>query len=151
MRGLELGAEYSLSRALQLQAGASYSDTRYLDFVANGEDLGGRAFIGAPRRKLNVGVVYRANDRLTASIDAIYQDGSASAYLTDSSGKVNQVRRSDDAAVINANLAYRIGKATVSAYVKNLADRQYITNNQSGRVLDVSAPRSVGVAVRYDM
>ncbi|NHZ90956.1 TonB-dependent receptor [Massilia sp. CCM 8733] len=151
MRGLELGAEFAMIRALQIQAGASYSDTRYLDFVSNGENLSGRAFIGAPRRKLSVGLVYRANDRLTASADAIYQDGSASAYLTDTSGKVSQVRRSDDATLINANLAYRIGKATVTAYVKNLADRQYIANNQSGRVLDVSAPRSVGLAVRYDM
>jgi iron complex outermembrane recepter protein len=151
MKGLELGAEYRVSPALQFIAGASYSHTRYIDFVAYGESLSGQSFIGAPRRKFNLGMVYRFNDTLTASIDAIYQDGSASAYLTDANGRVNQVRRSDDAGLVNANLAYRIGKATASVYVKNLFDRQYIANNQSGRVLDVSAPRSVGVAVRYDM
>ncbi|MDQ1923636.1 TonB-dependent receptor [Massilia pseudoviolaceinigra] len=151
MKGVELGAEYRLSPALQLLAGASYSHTRYVDFVAYGDTLSGQSFIGAPRRKVNLGMVYRLNGALTASADAIYQDGSASAYLTDASGKVSNVRRSDDAALVNANLAYRFGKATVSAYVKNVFDRQYIANNQSGRVVDVAAPRTVGVALRYDL
>lgn len=150
MKGVELGAEYRVSHALQLLAGASYSDTRYINFVAYGDALNGKTFIGAPRRKLNLGLVYRINSALTASADAIYQDGSASAYLTDN-GKETGVRRSDDAALVNANLAYRFGKATVSAYLKNVFDRQYIANNQSGRVLDVSAPRTVGVALRYDL
>lgn len=151
MKGVELGAEYRVSPALQLLAGASFSHTRYIDFVAYGEKLSGQSFIGAPRRKLNLGVVYRFNEALTASVDAIYQDGSASSYLFDDNGNVNQVRRSDDAALVNANLTYRVGHATINAYVKNLGDRRYIANNQSGRVLDVSAPRTFGVAVRYDL
>lgn len=150
MKGLELGAEYQVSPALQLLAGASYSHTRYIDFIAYGEALNGQSFIGAPRRKVNVGMVYRINGALTASADAIYQDGSASAYVTDAN-RIIDVRRSDSAALVNANLAYRVGKATVSAYVKNAFDRQYIANNQSGRVLDVSAPRTVGLALRYDL
>lgn len=150
MKGVELGAEYRVSPALQLLAGASYSHTRYIDFVAYGENLSGHSFIGAPRRKLNLGVVYRLNQSLTASADAIYQDGSASAYLFDN-GTLNQIRRSDDAALVNATLTYRIGDATINAYVKNLGDRRYVANNQSGRVVDVSAPRTFGVAVRYDL
>lgn len=151
MKGLELAADYRVSPALQLLAGASYSDTRYLDFVAYGQSLSGQAFIGAPRRKVNLGVVYRLGDQLTASADAIYQDGSASVYLSDANGSVNEVRRSDDATLVNSNLAYRLGKATVSVYVKNLFDRQYIANNQTGRVLDVAAPRTFGAALRYDL
>ncbi len=151
MKGLELGADYRLNRAWKLLAGASYSGTRYVDFVANGEDLSGQSFIGAPRRKFNVGVVYRANDRLSAGADAVYQDGSPSAYLTDATGRVEQVRRSDSATLVSANVGYKMGKATVNAYVKNLFDRQYIANNQTGRVVDVAAPRTIGVSVRYDM
>lgn len=151
VRGLELGADYRVSPALQLIAGASFNHTRYLDFVAYGDNLSGQSFIGAPRRKLNLGLVYRLSEQLTASADAIYQDGSASAYLTDATGRVNQVRRSDDATLVNANLAYRIGNATVSVYAKNVLDRQYIANNQSGRVLDVAAPRTIGAALRYDL
>ncbi|MES2740507.1 MAG: TonB-dependent receptor [Pseudomonadota bacterium] len=151
MKGVELGADYRLTPALQLLAGASYSHTRYVDFVAYGDTLSGQSFIGAPRRKFNLGLVYRVNGALTAGADAIYQDGSASAYLNDGSGQVRDVRRSDSAALVNANLSYRVGKTTVSAYVKNVFDRQYIANNQSGRVLDVAAPRSVGLALRYDL
>jgi len=151
MKGVELGAEYRVSPALEPLAGASFSHTRYVDFVAYGENLSGQSFIGAPRRKLNLGVVYRFNQALTASVDAIYQDGSASSYLFDDNGNVNQVRRSDDATLVNANLTYRLGHATINAYVKNLGDRRYIANNQSGRVLDVSAPRTFGVALRYDL
>ncbi len=151
MKGLELGAQYRVSPALELTAGASYSHTRYIDFVAYGETLSGQSFIGAPRRKLNLGMVYRMAGGLTGSVDAVYQDGSASAFLTDDNGMVNGVRRSDDATLVNANLSYRIGKGTVSLYAKNLFDRQYIANNQSGRVLDVAAPRTAGVALRYDL
>jgi outer membrane receptor protein involved in Fe transport len=150
MKGVELGADYRLTREWKLLAGLSFSGTRYLDFVAYGDDLSGQAFIGAPRRKANVGVLYRANERLQAGVDVVYQDGSASAYIFGPDGRVAQ-RRSDAAAVANANASFRIGVATVNAYVRNLFDRHYITNNQAGRVLDVSAPRTVGVAVRYDM
>jgi hypothetical protein len=80
-----------------MPAGASYNHTRYLDFVAYGESLSGQSFIGAPRRKLNLGLVYRLGGGLSASADAIHQDGSASAYLTGDGGRVNGVRRSDDA------------------------------------------------------
>lgn len=151
MRGIELGAEYRVTRAWKLLAGLSFSSTRYLDFVAYGDNLSGQAFIGAPRRKANVGVVYRASEGLQAGLDLVYQDGSASGYVTRENGRVAQVRRSDDAAVANANLSYRMGPATLQAYVRNLFDRQYITNHQAGRVLDVSAPRTFGVALRYDM
>jgi iron complex outermembrane receptor protein len=151
MKGLEVGMDYRLSRALRLLAGTSYSHTRYIDFVAAGEMLNGQSFIGAPRRKVNLGLLYRMNETLTAGFDAVYQDGSPSGYLFDANGKVSQVRRSDNAALINATLAYRIGDATINAYVKNMADRRYITNKQSGTVLDVTAPRTIGVAVRYEL
>ena len=150
MRGIELGADYRVNRAWRLLAGLSYSGTRYLDFVAYGDDLSGNAFIGAPRRKANLGLVYRADARLQASFDLVYQDDSVSSYLT-TDGRVSGVRRSDAATLANANLSYRIGHATLTGYVRNLFDRQYITNNQAGRTLDVSAPRTFGVALRYDL
>lgn len=151
MKGMELGMDYRVSKALRLLAGASFSHTRYIDFVAGGETLSGQTFVGAPRRKVNLGLLYRMDEKLTAGFDAVYQDSSPSSYLFDAGGKVRQVRRSDNAALLNANLAYRIGDATINAYVKNMADRRYVTNNQTGRVLDVGAPRTVGVALRYDL
>lgn len=39
----------------------------------------------------------------------------------------------------------------VNGYVKNVFDKRYITNNQSDTGMDVGAPLTFGVAVRYDM
>lgn len=152
MNGIELSAEFDATRALRLNAGAAYGHTKYVDFVSNAGDLSGEAFLFAPRYKLSFGGSYRVDDRLTIGADVVHQPGSPSAYITDSSGRVTDTRRSDRVTLVNATASYRVNKSLeLSAYVKNVFDQQYITNNQQGTVLDVGAPRTFGVALRADL
>ncbi|CAL94992.1 TonB-dependent receptor domain-containing protein [Azoarcus olearius] len=153
MQGLEVSAEFDATRALRLHAAASYGRTRYDDFVTGaGDDYSGKAFLFAPRYKLTVGGNFRVTEQLNIGGDVVHQPESPSAYITNASGQVVDTRRSDAVTLVNLNLGYRISKSVqVSAYVKNLFDERYITNNQSGPVLDVGAPRTLGVSLRADL
>jgi outer membrane receptor for ferric coprogen and ferric-rhodotorulic acid len=35
--------------------------------------------------------------------------------------------------------------------VKNAFDKEYVTNNRNDDIIDVGAPRTVGMILRYDM
>ncbi len=152
MKGLELWGDYDVTRAFRLSASAAYGKTRYIDFVTtDGENLSGQSFLYAPKLKLSLGGTYRFENRFTVNLDVVYQQGSPSQYITNASGQVTDVRRSDSATLVNVTAGYKIGGASFNAYVKNLFDKKYITNNQSDTILDVGAPRTIGVAVRYDL
>lgn len=149
MQGLELGLDYDVSRALTLSAGASYNDTEYKNFVFSGDNFSGLPFLYAPKKKFHVGGTYRATNQLTLSADAVYQDGSPTVYEFDA-GTLTNTRRSDSVTLVNLAATYKYRSATLSAYVNNLFDKQYITTNQEDDNLDVGAPRVFGVALRYD-
>lgn len=52
----------------------------------------------------------------------------------------------------NFNAEYKITRnVAVSGYVKNAFDKEYVTNNRSGDIVDVGAPRTIGLILRYDM
>jgi iron complex outermembrane receptor protein len=151
LSGIELTAEYGWTDKLNVFGGASYNHTEYVDFIANGDDLSGRQFIQAPRQKYNLGATYNFNSDLMWNVDMVFQDDSPSVYLT-TAGQVSSVRRSDSVTLVNTNLSYKISqKITASAFIRNLFDREYITNNQNGTVLDVGAPRTFGAILRLDI
>lgn len=152
LQGLEIAMEYDLTSALSLSAGAAYNDTEYKDFESADGDLSGRAFLYAPKQKLNIGATYRYGTQFTANVDVTYQSGSPSGYETDGSGNVINTRRSDSVTLVNTTLGYRINKTlSLNAYIKNLFDEKYIVNNQGDDLLDVGAPRTLGVALRADI
>lgn len=67
-------------------------------------------------------------------------------------GQVTDERRSDNYWLVNFNTEYKITRnIAVSGFVKNAFDKEYITNNRSGDILDVGAPRTLGLALRYDL
>lgn len=62
------------------------------------------------------------------------------------------VRKSDDYVLVNFNTEYKFTEnVALSGFVKNAFDKQYVTNNRSGDIIDVGAPRAVGMVLRYDM
>lgn len=153
IKGLETFVEKDIDSHLSLNAGLAYTDGRYRDFVfGTNSDLGGESFLYSPKYKVSVGGVYRFDNGLTVGSDITYQDGAPSEYEFDADGQVTHQRNSDYYALVNLNAEYRLIEGlTLSGYVKNLFDKDYITNNRSGDFVDVGAPRTVTVVLRYDL
>ncbi|NQD91131.1 TonB-dependent receptor [Pseudomonas sp. CrR25] len=153
IRGLEVFVEKDLTEALTLTAGGAVTDGKYKDFVTgDGRDMSGESFLYSPKYKMSLGGTYRWNDRLTLNTDVIYQSAAPSEYEFDADGKVTGERKSDNYWLVNFNTEYMITQnVAVSGFVKNAFDKEYITNNRSGDIIDVGAPRTVGLVLRYDM
>lgn len=153
IKGLEVFVEKDVTEQLTLNVGGSVTDSKYKDFVTGiGQDMSGESFIGSPKYKVSVGGVYRFDDRLIFGTDVVYQSTAPSEYQFDANGKVTGERRSDNYVLVNFNTEYKITKnVAVSAYVKNAFDKEYVTNNRSDDIIDVGAPRTVGMVLRYDM
>ncbi|MRU53534.1 TonB-dependent receptor [Pseudomonas gessardii] len=153
IKGLEVFVEKDLGEQLTLTAGGSITAGKYKDFVTgDGRDMSGEAFLYSPKYKLSLGGLYRWNDRLTLNTDLVYQSTAPSEYEFDTAGKVTGERRSDNYWLVNFNTEYKVTRSVaVSGFVKNAFDKAYITNNRSGDIVDVGAPRTVGLVLRYDM
>ena len=153
IKGLEVSVEKDLGTQLTLNAGASVTDGKYKDFVtSDGRDMSGKNFLFSPRYKTTMGATYRWNDRVTLNTDVVYQSTSPSEYGFDDAGQVTGERKSDPYWLANFNAEYKVTKnIAVSGYLKNAFDKGYVTNNRSGDIIDVGAPRTAGLIVRYDM
>ncbi|MBG0842132.1 TonB-dependent receptor [Ectopseudomonas toyotomiensis] len=150
MIGMEFSAEYLVTSQLLVNAGFAYNDTKYEDFVRDGVDLSGREFVFAPKKMANVGVNYTFDSGLMIGGDVVYQGNSISNFNVNGAREVTGERRNDSVTLVNLNAELPIGNLTLSGYVRNLFDEEYITNNQSDDLLDVGAPMTLGVAARYD-
>ena len=72
--------------------------------------------------------------------------------LFDAAGQVTGERRSDNYWLANFNAEYKLTRSiAVSGFVKNAFDKQYLTNNRDDDIIDAGAPRTFGVALRYDL
>nr|WP_225923562.1 MULTISPECIES: TonB-dependent receptor [Pseudomonas] len=153
IKGLEVFVEKDLTEQLTLNVGGAYTDGKYKDFVTGeGQDMSGESFLYSPKYKMSVGGVYRFDDRLIFGTDVVYQSAAPSEYEFDASGNVTGERRSDNYVLVNFNTEYKVTKnVAVSAYVKNAFDKEYVTNNRNDTIIDVGAPRTVGMILRYDM
>ena len=153
IKGLEVFVEKDLSEQLTLTLGGAITDSQYKDFVTDrGQDRSGEAFLYAPKYKASVGALYRVNERLTLNTDVTYQSSAPSAYEFNAAGKVTGERRSDNYVLANFSSEYKVTKnVAVSGFVKNAFDKQYVTNNRDDEIIDAGAPRTFGMAVRYDM
>jgi iron complex outermembrane receptor protein len=157
MRGLELSLTYDLNKAMRFYGGAAYNHTRYLSFVTSTQDLSGQAFERAPRTQFNVGMRWRNAKGWLVNLEATRQSASNSEYITDTDPlsptyrQVQGVRRGDAATLVNASVQYRTGRWLTTAYVKNLLDKDYAVSRPTGVILTTGAPRTLGVAVRYDL
>ncbi|MNO55907.1 Pesticin receptor precursor [compost metagenome] len=153
IKGLEVSVEKDLGEQLTLNAAASVTDGKYKDFVTgDGRDMSGEDFLYSPKYKMSLGATYRWNERLTLNTDLVYQSTSPSEYEFNDAGQVTDERRSDNYWLVNFNTEYKITRnIAVSGFVRNAFDKEYITNNRSGDILDVGAPRTVGLALRYDL
>ncbi|WP_175650373.1 TonB-dependent receptor [Pseudomonas sp. Marseille-P9899] len=153
IKGLEAFIEKDFTEQLTLNLGAAVTHGTYKDFVTgDGRDMSGEDFLYSPKYKVSLGATYRWNERLTLNTDVVYQSTSPSEYEFDAAGQVTGERRSDNYWLANFNSEYKLTRnIALSGFVKNAFDKQYITNNRGGDILDAGAPRTVGVALRYDL
>lgn len=157
VKGLELSATYDINRTWRVFGGAALNHTRYRSYVTTTEDLSGQAFQQAPRRQVNAGVRWRDPRGWMLNVEALYRSASNSEYTVDSDEtsprfrQVVGVRRADAITLVNASAQYRIGAWLLSAYVKNLFDRQYLYSRPSGSVVTSGAPRTLGIAARWEL
>lgn len=153
IKGLEVFVEKDLSEQLTLNLGGAVTVGKYKDFITgDGRDMSGEDFLYAPRYKMSVGGTYRWNERLTLNTDLVYQSTAPSEYEFDAAGQVNGKRSSDNYWLANFNAEFKVTQnVSVSGFLKNAFDKEYITNNRSGDIIDAGAPRTVGVALRYDL
>lgn len=153
IKGLEVFVEKDISEQLTLTAGGAVTDGKYKDFVTGGgQDMSGESFLYSPKYKMSVGGTYRFDDRLTFNTDVTYQSAAPSEYQFDDAGQITGERKSDNYWLVNFNTEYKITKnVAVSGFVKNAFDKEYVTNNRSGDIIDAGAPRTVGLVLRYDM
>ncbi|WP_415764665.1 TonB-dependent receptor [Pseudomonas sp. ZB1P45] len=153
IKGLEVFVEKDITEQLTLTAGGAVTDGKYKDFVTgDGRDMSGEDFLFSPKYKMSVGGTYRWDDRLTFNTDVTYQSTAPSEYEFDDAGKVTGKRKSDNYWLVNFNTEYKVTKnVAVSGFVKNAFDKEFVTNNRSGDIVDAGAPRTVGLVLRYDM
>ena len=153
IKGLEVFVEKDLNQQLTLNLGAAYTDGKYKDFVTgDGQDMSGESFLYSPKYKATVGGTYRFTNGVTFNSDIVYQDGAPSQYEFDSTGQVSGQRDSAAYVLVNFNTEYQVSKnVAVSGYLKNAFDHEYMTNNRAGNTVDVGAPRTMGLVLRYDM
>ena len=149
MKGLEFSADYLVNSAFTLFAGASYNHSEYLEFDREGQDLSGQKFPFAPEYKVSLGGSYRFINGLRLSSDIVYQSDNITLVYD---SRVPVERNNDSVTLVNLNGEYPLSKnITISGFVRNLFDREYITNNQEDDFLDVGAPRTFGIALRAEM
>lgn len=153
IKGLEVSVEKDFGEQLTLNIGGAITDSKYKEFnTGDGLDRSGQAFLYSPKYKMSVGGTYRWNDRLTFNTDVTYQSAAPSEFEFDANGNVAKVRRSDNYVLTNFSTEYKVTKnVAVSGYVKNAFDKEYVTSNRSGDIIDVGAPRTFGLVLRYDM
>ncbi|MCX4187975.1 TonB-dependent receptor domain-containing protein [Methylophaga sp. OBS4] len=155
MRGLEFSADYRVTPKLELYFGTSYVDSEFQEFVVDGVDLSGKRFEFAPRLKATFGAAYTFNNGLRVAGDIVSQSNSFTLDIDDFDDDGNNEaveRKNPGITLVNLNAEYKLSnKVSLSGYVRNLFDREYITNNQGDDSLDVGAPRTFGVALRVDM
>lgn len=157
--GFEASLEYQATPGLELWLAASFTDTEYSEFdyqyvdwnddLLKTQDLNGQKFPFAPEYKVTVGGSYSFNNGLRISSDIIHQDDSVT-LVVDDPGMIVE-RPNDSYTLVNLNADYPVmDSLLLSAYVKNLTDKEYIANNQGDDTLDVGAPLTTGVAARFD-
>lgn len=156
LKGGEIALAYFVTPGLEVYAGMAYNDAEYKEFVTDTQDFTGYEFTRAPLWSFNAGVNYRMDNGLAFNLGTVYYGETSSTYLTEEDEElptfkqVTEVLEADGFVLWNASTSYYVGDWLLSAYVKNLADKEYVTNNQEGNTADVGAPRTAGISVRYD-
>ena len=148
LRGVEIEAEYRPGRALNLFASFGVTDSEFIDFVLDGEDLAGRAFPQSPAWNGAVGLGWRAPDGWFASGTFSYTDD---AYTEISAPVLTQV---SSRSLLSGRAGYEWSGWSFYVWGTNLLDDQYELGLFDGRAFGLGGaygrmadPRAVGAGI----
>ena len=116
-RGLEIDLRWTITDSLELAANAGWLDAEFDDFVNEfGEDLSRRDQAHAPGYMCSLRSTWQSGP-WSASISVDTKD---EFYFSDRHNV-----KSDDYTLVNASLSYTSGKWNVTAWGRNLTDKDY--------------------------
>ena len=148
LRGVEVEAEYRPGRALNLFASFGVTDSEFIDFVLDGQDLAGRAFPQSPAWNGAVGLGWRAPSGWFASGTFSY---TADAYTEISAPVLTQV---SSRGLLSGRAGYEWSGWSVYLWGTNLLDDQYELGLFDGRAFGLEGaygrmadPRAVGAGI----
>ena len=151
-QGLEVEAVLQATDRLQLTASAGLLDTEFEDYInGSGEDLDGRDQAQAPAYQYYFAVDYRFTQALRLNISV---EGKDDYYFSD-----GHAERSPSYAVYNGSLRYSVDAWELSAWGRNLGDKDYFVRGFSfpndprdgytaTRWTQLGSPRKFGVSAK---
>ncbi|MEM9140573.1 MAG: TonB-dependent receptor, partial [Pseudomonadota bacterium] len=125
---------------LELFASAAYVDTKFIDFIASGQDQSGNQFNYAPPFTAAAGGTYDFESGFFLSADASYTQDS----FDDTANSISN----DPRFLVNARAGYRDETFEVFAFARNLFDNDYAIRRSaggSGNVIEPGEPLTFGV------
>lgn len=113
--GIILEANYSPSKAIDLNTAFTYTDAKFTSGVFAGNKIS-----GVPERKLSLIANYRQSRSVKGYLEAVFTD---EHYASGDNANVDD--KVDSYTVVNANLSYQWDELEISARVNNLFDKEY--------------------------
>lgn len=142
--GLELSADWQVTRAVSLQAALGVLDTRIEETVVPTDPINGKEFQRSPHLTGALAFGYEPIEGLRFDANARYSDGYFSDDLNAPALKVDSVVLAD------ANVSYTYSHYKVFGYVRNLFDEFHISAYYTANSATVIEPRQYGIGVEVN-
>lgn len=151
--GGEIEIQARPTDALRIFSSVGIAKTEFEDFsfVQGGAlvNLAGESFPQAPEFSAVLGFDYQFENGFFVGADAKYVDSVLSRSVLEGQPADNL----SSFTLVNAQFGYRKDNWTVTAYIDNLFDKDYLTyrfNDPAFQVATVGAERAYGLSVQYD-
>lgn len=147
--GLEFDAGYQVSNELLLYSAFALGEGELKEFFFQGNDLSGSDIPNAPNFTASFGGTYTHSSGFSVTVDSTYTDNYAVGFNGD--GEV------DGYFLTDLRAGYQFEKWSISAYVKNLFDKDYVL---SGGINDLDPtlsaatlgePQTIGFVVDFEI
>ena len=122
---------------LDLFGSFGFSETEFLDFEQQGEDLSGNRFAFAPRFTASVGGSYFFDNGIELHLDANYTSEQFSDVENTSDGRL------DNRVVVNTRVGYQTEHVGAFLYARNLFDEDYLLD-RTATMANAGEPLTVG-------
>ncbi|PAJ76224.1 hypothetical protein CJF42_00580 [Pseudoalteromonas sp. NBT06-2] len=148
LSGTEISFTYEVSENLALYTGLAISHTEYNKFDSSNDDhpFSGNDFKFAPKETATLGLSYTNDSGFFGNVNMTYTGSSYSDVANES--------EMASYTLVNINGGYEFDNLKLEAYVRNLTDELYDTNNSltssegdHGSIL--GAPKEAGVRATY--
>ncbi len=139
--GFEVETEWLPTDRLNLFANLGFSRTRFIDFIQNGQDLGGNEFPHAPKWTGSLGGTYHFDNGVFVDLVGSFTDN------VFESAENRSADESDSYFIVNGRLGYETDRWAAFVYARNLLDREYIERRRNDAFDTLGEPRVIGISV----